>query len=171
MNELGFPRIMMHLASSEDADLREAALRGLLELTRDTKDGSAEDNEKMKQLLHERINDISLMSAEDLGAAREERQLVDSLWSKYFNEKSSLREKGLLVLPGEEDAAPPDVASKHFEPPLRAWASNPSSKKDSNKEKKETPLLLGLGPSSAETNNQVNSSREGNASSHTDTTT
>lgn len=164
----------MHLASSEDVDVREAALRGLLELARDTKnsspkDDSAEDNEKMKQLLQERINSISLMSAEDLGAVQEERQLVDSLWSTFFNEPSSLREKGLLVLPGE-DAPPPDVASKHFEPPLRSWAAgNPHSKTDSNNEKKEAPLLLGLGPSSAETNNQVNSSREGDASPHTDT--
>ncbi|KAJ1394429.1 TOG domain [Sesbania bispinosa] len=164
VNELGFPRILMHLASSEDADVREAALRGLLELARDTKDGYAEDNEKMKQLLEERINGISLMSAEDLGAAKEERQLVDSLWSTCFNEPSSLREKGLLVLPGE-DAAPPDVASKHFEPPLRSWSRNPSS----NNEKKETPLLLGAGPSSADTTNQVNTSSEGSASSQTDT--
>ncbi|KAF1868387.1 hypothetical protein Lal_00008194 [Lupinus albus] len=150
VNELGFPRMLMHLASSEDSDVREAALRGLLELARDRKDGSLEDVEKMKQLLQERINDISLMSAEDLGAAKEERHLVDSLWSSCFNEPSSLREKGLLVLP-EDDAAPPDVASKHFEPSLRSAAGNPTSKKDSNNEKKDTPLLLGPGPSSANT--------------------
>ncbi|MED6171322.1 hypothetical protein PIB30_039773 [Stylosanthes scabra] len=150
-NELGFPRILMHLASSEDPDVREAALRGLLELTRDKKEvkkeASAEDDEKLKQLLQERINGISLMSAEDLGAAREERQLVDSLWSTCFNEPSSLREKGLLVMPGEDNgAAPPDVASKFFEPPLRSSAANPNSKRDSKKEKKEAPLLLGPGP-------------------------
>ncbi|KAK7255267.1 hypothetical protein RIF29_28674 [Crotalaria pallida] len=147
VNELGFPQILMHLASSEDLDVREAALRGLLELN---KDGSLEDVEKLKQLLQERINGISLMSAEDLGAAKEERHLVDSLWTTCFNEPSSLREKGLLVLPGD-DAAPPDVASKHFEPPLRSATANPSSKKDSKSEKKEAPLLLGPGPSSADT--------------------
>lgn len=162
-NELGFPRTLMHLASSEDSDVREAALRGLLELARNTKDGTEEDSEKMKQLLQERINDISSMSAEDLGVVREERQLVDSLWSTCFNEPSSLREKGLLVLPGE-DAPPPDVASKFFEPPLRSSAAHPSSKKDSNNEKKETPLLLGAGPSPSDTNNQVSSNR-GDASS------
>ncbi|XP_027191794.1 uncharacterized protein [Cicer arietinum] len=148
VKELGFPRILMHLASSEDADVREAALKDLLELARDTKDGSncsAEDNEKMKQLLQDRIEGISLMSADELEASREERLLVDSLWSTCFDEPSSLREKGLLVLPGE-DAPPPDVASKHFEPPLRANASNSNSKKDSNNEKKEAPLLLGPGP-------------------------
>ncbi|KAE9610992.1 hypothetical protein Lalb_Chr07g0192991 [Lupinus albus] len=151
VNELGFPRIMMHLTSSEDSDVREAALRGLLELARNKKDDSLEDIDKMKQLLQERINGISSMSAEDLGAVKEERQLVDSLWSTCFNEPSSLREKGLLALP-EDDAAAPDVASKHFEPPLRSAAGNPSSKKDSNnKIKKETPLLLGRGPSSAHT--------------------
>ncbi|KAI4356493.1 hypothetical protein L6164_000515 [Bauhinia variegata] len=168
VNELGFPRIMMHLASSEDGDVREGALQGLLELAREKKDGSGsrlgEDDEKLKQLLQERINGISLMSAEDLGAAREEGHLVDFLWSTCFNEPSSLREKGLLVLSGE-DAPPPDVASKHFEPPLRAWAANPSSKKDSSSGKKESPLLLGPGPSPspAATDSQVSSSREGDS--------
>ena len=158
-NELGFPRILMHLASSEDSDVREAALRGLLELTRDKKEvkneASTEDDEKMKQLLQERINGISLMSAEDLGAAREERQLVDSLWSTCFNEPSSLREKGLLVLPGEDNAAaPPDVASKFFEPPLRSSSANPNSKRESKSEKKEAPLLIGPGPPPRNSDNQ-----------------
>ncbi|KAH1265846.1 Hsp70-binding protein 1 [Glycine max] len=165
VNELGFPRLLMHLASSEDSDVREAALRGLLELacnTQDGKDGNEEDSEKMKQLLQERINNISLMSAEDLGVVREERQLVDSLWSTCFNEPSSLREKGLLVLPGE-DAPPPDVASKFFEPPLRSSTANPSSKKDSNNEKKEIPLLLGSGPSLADTNNQGSNRENANS--------
>ncbi|XP_057470719.1 uncharacterized protein LOC130759590 [Actinidia eriantha] len=149
VTELGFPRIMMHLASSKDSELREAALRCLLELARDTPSGEngslGEDNEKLKQILQERINDISLMSAEDLGAAREERQLVDSLWNACYKEPSSLREKGLLVLPGE-DAPPPDVASKHFEPPLRAWAAMPAEETNVGTEKKSTPLLLGPGP-------------------------
>ncbi|KAE8099354.1 hypothetical protein FH972_017343 [Carpinus fangiana] len=149
ISELGFPRIMMHLASSEDAEVREAALRGLLELARDkTKEDNGrlgEEDEKLKQVLQERINGISLMSPEDLGAAKDERRLVDSLWNTCYNEPSSLREKGLLVLPGE-DAPPPDVASKHFEPPLRAWAANTSADKSPSDKKKETPLLLGSGP-------------------------
>lgn len=169
VDKLGFPRLMLHLASSEDPDVREAALRGLLELAREKADGSAiklgEDNEKLKQLLGERIKGISLMSPEDLGAAREERHLVDSLWSAYYNEPSSLRDKGLLVLPGE-DAPPPDVASKHFEPPLRAWAANPASKK-SSVEQKETPLLLGPGPSSEATSNQDTSMSETDANGQT----
>ncbi|BAT97352.1 hypothetical protein VIGAN_09077000 [Vigna angularis var. angularis] len=167
VNELGFPRMFMHLASSEDSDVREAALRSLLELARITKDRSEEDSEKMKQLLQERISNISLMSAEDLGVVREERQLVDSLWTSCFNEPSSLREKGLLVLPGE-DNPPPDVASKYFESPLRSSTVNPSSNNDSKKGKRETPLLLGSGPSSADSNNPVSSNREADARSRTD---
>jgi hsp70-interacting protein len=159
VSELGFPRIMMHLASSEDTEVREAALRCLLELARDeTKgaDGRLGEDEKLKQLLQERINGISLMSPEDLGAAREERQLVDSLWNTCYNEPSSLQEKGLLVLPGE-DALPPDVASQHFEPPLRAWAANPSADKSPDTKKKETPLLLGAGPPPVAADSQNNS--------------
>lgn len=143
--ELGLPRIMMHIASSEDGDVREAALRGLLELARDETDKSSsessEDDEKLKQLLEKRIKDISSMSAEDLDAAREERHLVDSLWSTCYNEPSSLRAKGLLALPND-DAPPLDVVSKHFEPPLRAGAANRGD--DTNpSSRKQTPLLLG----------------------------
>ncbi|KAK6942983.1 Nucleotide exchange factor Fes1 [Dillenia turbinata] len=148
VSELGFPRIMTHLASSDDADVREAALRGLLELSRDKAGATSgsEDDEKLKLVLQERINDISSMSADDLGAAREERQLVDSLWTACYNEPSSLRVRGLLVLPGEDDPAPaPDVAGKFFEPPLRAWAANRGAD-TSAAEKKAAPLLLGPAP-------------------------
>ncbi|XP_048236050.1 uncharacterized protein LOC8258377 [Ricinus communis] len=159
VNELGFPRIMLHLASSEDGEVREAALQGLLDLARHKPHANGgrigEEDEKLKQLLEERIKGISLMSPEDLGAAREERHLVDSLWNACYNEPSSLREKGLLVLPGE-DSLPPDVASKHFEPPLRAWAANPTTAKDSSTDKKQPPLLLGLGPPPEAANAQGN---------------
>lgn len=153
---------MLHLASSEDVEVREAALRGLLELARDKTDGNSGrlvEDQKLKQLLEERIKGISLMSPEDLGAAREERQLIDSIWNMCYNEPSSLREKGLLVLPGE-DSPPPDVASKHFEPPLRAWAANPATNKNSSDEKKQTPLLLGLGPAPEASNVQGTLSTE-----------
>ncbi|MCD7454819.1 hypothetical protein HAX54_026162 [Datura stramonium] len=150
VTELGFPRVLMHLASSDDGEVREGALRGLLELAQDRTgevagSSSIEDNEKLKQILQERIKGISSMSPEDLGAAKEERQLVDSLWNTCYNEPSALREKGLVVLPGE-DALPPDVASKHFEPPLRAWAANRNEDSKPSNEKKQAPLLLGLGP-------------------------
>ncbi|XVF08125.1 hypothetical protein REPUB_Repub06bG0198800 [Reevesia pubescens] len=152
VSELGFTRIMLHLASSEDAEVREAALSGLLEVARDktgeNNDGLGEEDEKLRQLLEERIKGISLMSPEDLGAAREERQLVDALWSTCYKEPSSLREKGLLSLPGE-DAPAPDVASKHFEPPLRGWAANRSGDSKPNTKKQETPLLLGPSPLSS----------------------
>ena len=85
---------MLHLASTEDAEVREASLRGLLELARDKTGGNngglGEEDEKLKLLLEERIKGISLMSPEDLGAAREERQLVDSLWTTCYKEPSSL---------------------------------------------------------------------------------
>ncbi|CAK9179452.1 unnamed protein product [Ilex paraguariensis] len=160
VSELGFPRIMMHLASSEDPEVREAALRGLLELARDRKEGNdsslSEEDDKLKQILQERIKGISLMSSEDLGAAKEERQLVESLWNAYYNEPSSLREKGLVVLPGD-DALPPDVASEHFEPALRAWAANREAEKKADNERKEAPLLLGFGPSAVNTTVQSGS--------------
>ncbi|MQM15805.1 hypothetical protein Taro_048753 [Colocasia esculenta] len=151
VTELGFPRAMVHLASSDDSDVREAALRGLLELSLDETSGNnavlAEDD-KLKQILQSRIQGISTMNAEDLGAAREERQLVDSLWTAYYKEPSSLREKGLVVLPGEDEPSPPpDVAGKLFEPPLRAWAAKPQSDSSGpTSQKQEVPLLLGLGP-------------------------
>lgn len=147
VTELGFPRIMTHLASSEDAEVREGALRGLYELARD-KTGESnnsvhEDDEKLKQVLQDRMNDISLMSAEDLAAIRDERQLVDSLWTVHYNEPSSLREKGLVVLPGEDvDTPPPDVASKVFVSPLRG-TSRPANNDDKPKKKDDAPLLLG----------------------------
>ncbi|XP_011007136.1 PREDICTED: hsp70 nucleotide exchange factor fes1-like [Populus euphratica] len=166
VSQLGFPRIMLHLASSEDAEVREAALRGLLELAQNKIDGNTgrlgEDDEKLKQLLEERINGISLMSPDELGAAMEERQLVDTLWDTCYNEPSSLHDKGLLVLPGE-DSSPPDVASKHFEPPLRARAARPDANKNSSTENKQTPLLLGSGPASEAANVQGTSSGEVNA--------
>lgn len=173
VSELGFPRIMLHLASSEDLEVREAALRGLLELARDKADGStsglADEDEKLKQLLQERIKGISSMSPEDLGAAKEERQLVDSLWNACYNEPSSLRENGLLVLPGE-DAPPPDVASKVFEPRLRAFAPNPADKNPGT-EKKETPppLLLGAGPPPEAANVQGSSTTRDDANGSSQT--
>ena len=106
---------MVQLAFSTDVDVREGALQGLLVLARGKTEGVIED-EKLKQVLRKRI--------EDVGAGREERQLVDSLWDACYNEPSPLRENGFLVLPGE-DAPPPDVASKHFEPALRALAPKP----------------------------------------------
>ncbi|KAI0509807.1 hypothetical protein KFK09_010403 [Dendrobium nobile] len=152
--ELGFPRLMVHLASSDDSGVREAALGALLELARgSSSEGSSsfDKEDKLKQILQNRIDGISSMEAEDLGAAREERQLLDSLWSACYNEPSSLREKGLVVLPEEENPQqPPDVAGKFFEPPLRAWAANNPTRPPVPavaEKKNESPLLLGPGPS------------------------
>ncbi|KAM7263935.1 hypothetical protein ACFE04_001618 [Oxalis oulophora] len=148
VSELGFPRIMMHLASSEDLDVREAALRGLLELSRDRTGqncGLLGEDDKLKELLEGRIKDINAMSAEDLGAAKEERQLVDAIWKACYDEPSSLQGSGLLVLPGE-DELPPDVASQHFEPPLRAFSARSAVEARAEAENNKPPLLLGLGP-------------------------
>lgn len=150
VTELGFPHIMTHLATSEDPEVREAALRGLYELSKGktvkTDDSIHEDDEKLKQVLQERINDISLMSSEDLAAIRDERQLVDSLWTAHYSEPSSLREKGLVVLPGEDfDEPPPDVASKVFASPLRGL-NRPTNNEDKSEKKDAPVMLLGPGP-------------------------
>ncbi|KAL5218702.1 hypothetical protein ABZP36_019386 [Zizania latifolia] len=115
--ELGLPKLMIHLASSDDSGVREAALGGLLELAQDktfSAGNTLPDQDKLKEVLKSRIEGISTMDAGDLHAAREERQLVDSLWKECYNEPSSLREKGLVVLPGEDapQQLPPDVAGK-----------------------------------------------------------
>ncbi|KAM3217251.1 hypothetical protein P3L10_026694 [Capsicum annuum] len=125
---LGSESLRFQSSSSEDGEVREAAYEDFLSLP---KTGL------------ERMLGISSMSPEDLDAAKK-MQLVDSLWNICYNEPSSLREKG-LVLPGE-DALPPDVASKHFEPPLRAWAANRNEDTKPSNEKKQAPLLIGLGP-------------------------
>ncbi|KAJ6806805.1 hsp70 nucleotide exchange factor fes1-like [Iris pallida] len=160
VTELGFPRLMMHLASSDDTGVREAALGGLLELARDRTSGGSTtlaEEDKLKQVLKERIESISSMSTDDLGAAREERELLDTLWSACYNEPSSLRERGLVVLPGEDTPQlPPDVAGKIFEPPLRAWAAaNPSESTSgsnaSQEKKQQSPLLLGPAPGNSST--------------------
>ncbi|XP_072997310.1 uncharacterized protein [Typha latifolia] len=140
--ELGFHRLMMHLVSSNDSGVREAALGGLLELARKESRILLAQEGKLRQLLRNRMESIKSMSPSDLAAAREERQLVDSLWSACYHEPSLLRKEGLLVLPGEDlSEPPPDVAGKFFEPPLCAWTSNPA-----NETKKQNSLLLGPGP-------------------------
>ncbi|ESQ40133.1 hypothetical protein EUTSA_v10014140mg [Eutrema salsugineum] len=93
--ELGLHGLMIHLVSSFDADIREAALRGLLELAKNRKlctcgSSLGKDNEKLRQILEDQIKGISLLSQEDLSAAEEERQLLDSLWVTLYNEPSSL---------------------------------------------------------------------------------
>ncbi|KAG2335036.1 hypothetical protein Bca4012_016019 [Brassica carinata] len=79
------PRLMMNLVSSSDVDTRDASLRGLLALAKARKCctcGSSieKGDEKLRQILEDRIKAISLMSEEDRSAAEEERQLLDSLW-------------------------------------------------------------------------------------------
>jgi hsp70-interacting protein len=111
---------MMRLVSSDDSGVREAALGGLLELARDTALGNRTllaDQDRLQRLLWGRIQSIRMMAPDDLDAAREERQLVDSLWVACYHQPSMLQQEGLLVLPGEESfEQPPDVAGRFFEP-------------------------------------------------------
>lgn len=140
VTELGFPRLIIHLVSSKDFNVREAALRCILELayvhTPDIDNILHGENEKLKELLKNRIDHITKMSDDDLSAAREERQLIDSLWQAMFDEPSTLREKGLVVLPGE-DAPASSPQHSAFAAPQSVQESNTSNKK------KEIPLLLG----------------------------
>uniref|UniRef100_A0A453MAG8 Nucleotide exchange factor Fes1 domain-containing protein n=1 Tax=Aegilops tauschii subsp. strangulata TaxID=200361 RepID=A0A453MAG8_AEGTS len=131
---------------SDDARLQRKALH-LTQYLLNNKAAASNalpDQDKLKDVLKSRIEGISAMDADDLQAAREERQLVDSLWKECYGEPSSLREKGLVVLPGEDgpQQPPPDVAGKMFEPPLRAWAAPrpaPAEDSDSGSGKKDPP--------------------------------
>ncbi|OEL27028.1 hypothetical protein BAE44_0011953 [Dichanthelium oligosanthes] len=149
--QLGFPHLMMRLASSDDSGVREAALGGLLELARDTALGNRSllaEHDRLRWLLRGRIESIRTMTPEDLDAAREERQLVDSLWIACYHEPSMLRNEGLLVLPGEESfEQPPDVAGRFFEPMRRASArrASPVERSDPGDETGGGMILL-LGP-------------------------
>uniref|UniRef100_A0A0D9VSF6 TOG domain-containing protein n=2 Tax=Leersia perrieri TaxID=77586 RepID=A0A0D9VSF6_9ORYZ len=150
--QLGFPRLMMHLVSSDDLGVREAALGGLLELARDTTLRSrslpAADHDRLRQLLWACIERIRTMAPEDLDAAREERQLVDSLWIACYHEPSRLHEEGLLVLPGEECfEQPPDVAGRFFEPLRRSSPRRaPSNERSDPGDETGGGVMLLLGP-------------------------
>ncbi|XP_031484702.1 uncharacterized protein LOC116253869 isoform X2 [Nymphaea colorata] len=162
LSELGFPRMIMHLAASKSADVRESALGSLLELIKGGGMGiisgaSAEEGEELKQILQQRIDGIITMAPDDLGAAREERQLVDLLWRACYNEPSLLQEKGLVVLAGEDEPAP-DVAGKMFEPPLRRWVAKQIS---DEKNYDPNPLFLGYAPPTESHAENANNENDG----------
>lgn len=82
-------------------DVREGALRGLLELVQDRASTIHTilhgENEKLKHLLKNRIYELTKMSNEDdIMAAKEECQLIETLWKVIFNESSPLVEKDRL---------------------------------------------------------------------------
>ena len=97
-----------------------------------------------------------MMAPEDLDAAREERQLVDSLWIACYHEPSTLNREGLVVLPGEESfEQPPDVAGRFFEPlrraPLQRAPPSPDERSDpGNGTVGGIMLLLGPAPGNSE---------------------
>ncbi|RCV45526.1 hypothetical protein SETIT_9G461500v2 [Setaria italica] len=149
--QLGFPHLMMRLASSNDSGVREAALGGLLELARDMTLGNRSllaEHDRLRRLLRGRVESIRRMTPEDLDAAREERQLVDSLWIACYNEPSMLRNEGLLVLPGEESfEQPPDVAGRFFEPMRQASARRaPPVERTGSGDEAGGGMILLLGP-------------------------
>ncbi|KAE8808312.1 Hsp70-binding protein 1 [Hordeum vulgare] len=157
--QLGFPRLMMRLVSSDDSGVREAALGGLLELAKDTTLGNRSllaEQDRLRRLLWGRIQSIRMMAPEDLDAAREERQLVDSLWITCYHEPSTLHREGLVVLPGEESfEQPPDVAGRFFEPlrraPLQRAPPSPDERSDpGNGIMGGIMLLLGPAPGNSE---------------------
>lgn len=160
--QLGFPQLMMRLASSDDSGVREAALGGLLELARDTTLGNRNllaEHDRLRRLLRGRMESIRTMTPEDLDAAREERQLVDSLWITCYHEPSMLRNEGLLVLPGEESfEQPPDVAGRLFEPMRRASARRapPAERSDPRDETGGGMVLLLGGPAQDGRSNSPN---------------
>jgi hsp70-interacting protein len=160
--QLGFPHLMMRLASSDDSGVREAALGGLLELARDTTLGNRNllaEHDRLRRLLRGRMESIRTMTPEDLDAAREERQLVDSLWITCYHEPSMLRNEGLLVLPGEESfEQPPDVAGRLFEPMRRASARRapPAERSDPRDETGGGMVLLLGGPAQDGRSNSPN---------------
>jgi hsp70-interacting protein len=99
----------------------------------------------LRRALESRVEQIrGMVDQEELGAVKEERALIDSLWEICFHEPSQLRESGLLALPGD-DEPPPDVASQLFEPALRAWSAPRPSVGSQNEDITATkpPLLLG----------------------------
>jgi hsp70-interacting protein len=142
---------MMRLVSSDDSGVREAALGGLLELARDTALGNRSllaDQDRLQRLLWGRIQSIRTMAPEDLDAAREERQLVDSLWVTCYHQPSMLQQEGLLVLPGEESfEQPPDIAGRFFEPLRQGSArrTTPDERSDPGSGTRGGMMLL-LGP-------------------------
>ncbi|KAJ3682711.1 hypothetical protein LUZ60_012938 [Juncus effusus] len=122
ITKVGFPHLMLHLASSQDSGVRESALSNLLELIRNNSNYSLFKTPKMRKLLEGRMSCISMMSAEDLYAAREERWLVESLWNACYDEPSVLFEEGLVVLNGEDEfELPADVASRYLPSRFRVW--------------------------------------------------
>ncbi|CAG7882271.1 unnamed protein product [Brassica rapa] len=90
---LGFSRVFIHLASSDDSETRETALRVFLELSKNNGSGCSsieKGDEKLRQLLEE-LKILKRLKKRDSST------LVDVLWSVCYNEHSSFREKGLLV--------------------------------------------------------------------------
>ncbi|KAL3687516.1 hypothetical protein R1sor_013825 [Riccia sorocarpa] len=133
MAGLGLPRVITTLISSEDGGIRQAALQTLVDIaTTGGQADVAECNSQLKQILSTRVEEIKQLGAEDLAAAKEERQYLDRLWQLCFHEASPLRENGLVVSEADENE------NAEVE---KAPASESTAAPEENK----PPLLL-LGP-------------------------
>ncbi|KAL2629544.1 hypothetical protein R1flu_014230 [Riccia fluitans] len=124
---LGLPRVITTLISNEDGGIRQAALQTLVDIARTGGQADvAECNNQLKQILDARVEQIKQLDAEDLAAAKEERQSLDRLWQLCFNEASPLRETGLVV-------SEADVSES---------AEAPASRLSGAAEEEKPPLLL-----------------------------
>lgn len=139
VSDLGFPRVLISLVSSEDGDIRRASLSILVEIC---KNGGlvevAEPSSHLKQLLSGRIEEVKQYGPDDQAAAKEECYLIDSLWQLSFNEPSALKQTDLLVpiSINEQEGAEASLSS-----------NRPSGNSAQNAEKSENAPLLLLGPS------------------------
>ncbi|KAM3325498.1 hypothetical protein P3S67_000623 [Capsicum chacoense] len=97
VTELGFPQVLMHIASSEDGEVRQGACEDFLSLPK-----TGQERMLAPHLLKKMRNSSKYsrresrgfpLSPEDLDAAKEERQLVDSLWNICYNESLLLFER------------------------------------------------------------------------------
>ncbi|XP_033142210.1 uncharacterized protein LOC117132402 [Brassica rapa] len=104
---LGFSRVLIHLASSDDAETRETALRVFLELSKNNGSGCSsieKGDEKLRQLLEE-LRILKRLKKRD------------SSWmycGVFATMNILLSERKVFLFPGE-DELPPDVASKLLE--------------------------------------------------------
>ncbi|CAM6098192.1 unnamed protein product [Calypogeia fissa] len=138
VSDLGLTRVLISLLSSQDADIRQAALSCLVETSKNVGlEAAAETRGQLKQLLSQRIEEIKQLGPDDQAAAKEECYLIDSLWKLAFNEPSPLRQTDLLVPP----------ATNEEEGVEAAISADRSSENSSQRvEKSEKPPLMLLGP-------------------------
>ncbi|CAN6894528.1 unnamed protein product [Brassica oleracea] len=106
---LGFPRVMMHLASSDDAETREAALRGLLELAREKNDGSGSSSIEKGD---EKGEEVKKMEEEEEDECVENKQSTAASCSSVSEGSGGGGGSSFLKSPPAV-ASPPTVSPTH----------------------------------------------------------